>query len=44
MKVCVREKELKAMRTLHETTKKILELATKDFKLASGFLKVEDAF
>lgn len=32
------------MRTLHQTTQEILELATKHFKVAPGSLKAEDDF
>jgi acyl carrier protein len=35
---------LKAMRTLDQTTKEILDLAAKHFKAAPGSLKAEDDF
>jgi acyl carrier protein len=35
---------LQAMRTLEQTTNEILELATKQFNVADGFLRPEDDF
>ena len=35
---------LRAMRTLEQTTEEILELATKHFKAAPGSLKADDDF